>query len=151
PMLAGRVAANGPYGWHAQNKDLAERLKEGFSLHRWSSIYRKGVGEELARIQYLRAFVRGGLVPPPRQSRELTAEEKRGEEIFRSDGARCSKCHVPDTGYTDRTAYPLSPKLAQRPGFDDEAKAEFKTPSLYFVGGTAPYFHDGRYTTLEQL
>jgi hypothetical protein len=25
------------------------------------------------------------------------------------------------------------------------------TPSLRFMGGTAPYFHDGRYRTLEEL
>lgn len=151
PMLAGRVASNGPYGWHAQNADLVARLKEGFGLHRWSGVYRKGEGEQLARIQYLRAFLRSGLVPPPEETRELTAEEKRGQEIFRSEGARCSRCHVPETGYTDRIAYPFSPRLPPLEGFDDEAKAEFKTPSLRFVAGTPPYFHDGRYLTLEQL
>ena len=27
----------------------------------------------------------------------------------------------------------------------------FDTPSLRFIRGTAPYFHDGRYPTLEAL
>ena len=27
----------------------------------------------------------------------------------------------------------------------------FDTPTLEFVAGTAPYFHDGRYPTLHQL
>jgi cytochrome c peroxidase len=27
----------------------------------------------------------------------------------------------------------------------------FDTPSLRFVGGTAPYFHDGRYASLRAL
>ena len=27
----------------------------------------------------------------------------------------------------------------------------FDTPSLRFIGGTAPYFHDGRYKTLDDL
>ncbi|MEZ4298549.1 MAG: di-heme oxidoredictase family protein [Polyangiaceae bacterium] len=36
-------------------------------------------------------------------------------------------------------------------GFDDEEKQEFKTPSLRFVVGRAPYFHDGRASTLEKL
>ena len=27
----------------------------------------------------------------------------------------------------------------------------FATPSLRFVGGTGPYFHDGRYSTLRAL
>src|SRR6201999_2321186 len=83
PMLAGRVASNGPYGWHAQNADLVARLKEGFTLHRWTSVYRKGEGEQLARIQYLRAFLRNALVTPPEDKREMSAEEKRGQEIFK--------------------------------------------------------------------
>jgi cytochrome c peroxidase len=29
--------------------------------------------------------------------------------------------------------------------------AGLDTPSLRFVAGTAPYFHDGRYKTLEEL
>ena len=32
-----------------------------------------------------------------------------------------------------------------------ESSLSFDTPSLRFVGGTAPYFHDGRYPTLEAL
>jgi DNA-binding beta-propeller fold protein YncE len=152
PMLAGRIGSDGPYGWHAHNKDLVARLKEGFGLHRWSSVYRKGEGEQLARIQYLRAFVRGvGLVNPPKEKRELTVEEKRGQAIFVSEGARCGKCHVPESDYTDRMAYPFSPKLPPPAGFEEDPKAEYKTPSLRFVGGTAPYFHDGRFSTLEAL
>jgi DNA-binding beta-propeller fold protein YncE len=151
PMLAGRAGFKGPYGWHAQNADLVERLKEGFGLHRWASAYKKGTGEVLARIHYLRAYVQNGLVPPPRPQRELTEGEKRGKEIFNSEAARCAKCHVPEPEYTDRMAYPLNPRLAPPPGFEEDPKSEFKTPSLRFVGGTPPYFHDGRFSTLEQL
>jgi cytochrome c peroxidase len=32
-----------------------------------------------------------------------------------------------------------------------EARGGFDTPALRFVSGTAPYFHDGRYATLEEL
>ena len=151
PMLAGRIGTDGPYGWHAQNKDLVARLKEGFGLHRWSSVYRKGEGEQLARIQYLRAYARSGLVNPPREKRELTEEESRGQALFTSPKTECAKCHVPDPEYTDRMAYSLAPRLAPLPGFEEDPKAEFKTPSLRFVGGTAPYFHDGRFSTLEAL
>ena len=151
PMLAGRIGNDGPYGWHAQNKDLVARLKEGFGLHRWSSVYRKGEGEQLARIQYLRAYARTGLVNPPKEKRDLTEEEKRGQAIFLSESAMCAKCHVPDPEYTDRMAYPLPPRLPPPPGFEEDPRAEFKTPSLRFVGGTSPYLHDGRYSTLEGL
>ena len=67
-----------------------------------------------------------------------------------SDKARCSKCHVPETNYTDRTPYPF-PKLPQVSGFEEESALEFKTPSLRYVAGRAPYFHDGRASTLEKL
>jgi cytochrome c peroxidase len=33
--------------------------------------------------------------------------------------------------------------------FDTTKK--FQVPSLKYVGGSAPYFHDGRYKTLEEL
>ena len=151
PMLAGRVASPGPYGWHAQNRDLVARLEEGFGLHRWNSIYPNGEGEQLARIQYLRAFLQHGLVTPPREEREMSADEKKGKEIFMSERARCAKCHTPETDYTDRIAYPFTPKAAAPPGFEDDPKSEYRTPSLRFVGGTPPYFHDGRYGSLEEL
>ncbi|HMR79472.1 MAG TPA: c-type cytochrome, partial [Polyangiaceae bacterium] len=32
-----------------------------------------------------------------------------------------------------------------------DAQDRFDTPSLRFIAGTAPYFHDGRYSTLEEL
>src|SRR5205814_1109037 len=95
-------------------------------------------------------FLRRGLAPPPREQRPLTPEEQRGREISLSDEARCARCHVPDTRYTDGTAYPL-PKLAVRPGFDDEPKPEFKTPSLAHLGERAPYFHDGSASSLDDL
>ena len=83
--------------------------------------------------------------------RDLTAEERRGQEIFGSAEARCSRCHAPETDYTDRIAYPLTPRAPPPAGFEQDPRAELRTPSLRFVGGTPPYFHDGRAATLEQL
>jgi cytochrome c peroxidase len=150
PMLAGRVMAAGPYGWHGESPDLPARLVAGFGLHRWGGIPKHEPQNLDARALRLAAFLRRGLAPPPREHRELDAIEQRGREVFTSEVARCSKCHVPETEYTDRLAYPLA-KLPTRAGFDEEAKAEFKTPSLGFVAGHPPYFHDGSSETLEQL
>jgi DNA-binding beta-propeller fold protein YncE/mono/diheme cytochrome c family protein len=150
PMLAGRVDSPGPYGWHAQNVDLVARLREGFTLHRWGHLDTTEEAWVRVRAQYLRAFLREGLVPPARDAHAPTPQEQRGEAIFTSEEARCSKCHVPQPEYTDRMAYPFA-KQPALPGFEDEDKLEFKTPSLRFVGGTAPYFHDGREPTLEAL
>ncbi|MBK9259379.1 MAG: hypothetical protein IPM54_06030 [Polyangiaceae bacterium] len=149
PMLAGRVSAKGPYGWHGESEDLTARIVGGFGLHRW----RLGEGTKenrLARAGHLVKFLREGLVPPETIKRELTEEEKKGKEIFESEKAQCAKCHVPATGFTDRIPMPVGepPKL---PGFVKEENMAFKTPSLLWVRGTAPYFHDGRYESLQAL
>src|SRR5690606_6684744 len=100
---------------------------------------------------HLQAFLRRGLVPPALEAREPTAEEARGKAIFESKEAGCAGCHRPETEHTDRVAYPLR-ALPTRPGFDPEPQdAENRTPSLRFVGGTEPYFHDGSARTLEAV
>ncbi len=35
PMIAGRVRAEGPYGWHGESPTLPDREVAGFALHRW--------------------------------------------------------------------------------------------------------------------
>jgi cytochrome c peroxidase len=150
PMLAGRVAAAGPYGWHAESPDLPARLSAGFGLHRWGGLPKHEKANLDARATHLSVFLRKGLVPPAALARELDANEQRGRELFESEAVGCSKCHTPATEYTDRVAYPL-PKLPVRPGFDEEAAVAFKTPSLRWLAGRAPYLHDGRATSLEWL
>jgi YVTN family beta-propeller protein len=151
PMLAGRARANGPYGWHGNNKDLVERLFAGFGLHRgeWQGSD-SDRGTDLAKIDYLMDFIRSGLLPPPTLSRPLSALEERGKTLFEDTRVGCAICHVPATEFTDRVATPLR-VLKARPGFDPEADAAFKTPSLWFVAGTPPYLHDGSAATLEEL
>lgn len=152
PMLAGRVFAEGPYGWHAESPTLASRLKGGFDLHRWSTAWTPHEsGDIQARAMALRAFLRRGLVPPPRPARSLTASEERGKAIFESGRTGCATCHDPGMGYSDREAYELYSSLPPRPGFAEDPEKKYKTPSLFYVGGTAPYLHDGRFSTLRAL
>jgi len=152
PMIAGRVDAAGPYGWHGESPDLAKRIEAGFLLHRWRTPPIEGSTPEgfVARAGHLAKFIRTGLVAPKKPARPLTEEEQRGKTIFESPTAQCSRCHVPGTGFTDRTSAPFSqPPL--KTGFAKEENTAFKTPSLLNVVGTAPYFHDGRFATLEEL
>jgi cytochrome c peroxidase len=150
PMLAGRVSAQGPYGWHAQDKDLFYRLRAGVDLHRWQGNAGSLSYDYRPKLNALIAFLRTGLVPPPREKRELTATEAQGKALFESPDTRCASCHVPATEYTDRTAYPLAELMPLR-GFKQDPSRNFKTPSLLSIGGTAPYFHDGSVATLEQV
>ncbi len=150
PMLAGRVGASGPYGWHAESPDLAARLRAGFALHRWGGMPPHQTANLDARAARLAPFLRKGLVPPAVPRRELDARELRGRELFSSEAVGCAKCHAPESEYTDRVAYPLA-KLPPPAGFDDEEARAFKTPSLRFLSGRAPYLHDGRATSLDWL
>lgn len=154
PMLAGRVRAKGPYGWHGEAADLTERLERAFRLHRepWFGYwdppeYRYG---RRVKVDTLADYLQSGLLPPPTLERPLTGVEERGKAIFESAQAQCSKCHAPETEYTDRASYPLR-SLPLLKGFDRETNNGFKTPSLYFVGRTPPYFHDGSQATLADL
>jgi DNA-binding beta-propeller fold protein YncE len=149
PMLAGRVRAQGPYGWHAENADLPARIIAGFALHRWKE--QEGDGLTIrGRALHLTNYLRKGLVPPPRPAPAATEAELRGKALFESEAVGCAGCHLPKEDLTNRTAVPMR-RLPTRAGFSEEARAEWKTPSLFFVGGTAPYFHDGRFESLESL
>lgn len=149
PMIAGRVKAAGSYGWHAESADLVARIKGGFGLHRWWEHLSDGKSMRM-RAEPLAAFLREGLVPPPRRERELSSEEARGREIFNSPATQCATCHVPATEYTDRMAIPLRQKKPPK-GFAEDPNPAFKTPSLLYVAGTPPYYHDGSAATLEEL
>ena len=76
--------------------------------------------------------------------------ELRGKEIFESAQAQCAKCHVPGSDFTDRAVLPLK-ALPPPEGFAEEKNGAYKTPSLLFIGGTEPYFHDGSQPTLAAL
>jgi cytochrome c peroxidase len=147
PMIAGRVKAAGPYGWHGESADLAGRIIGGFHLHRWNGELDEDHLKGLAG--YIAAFVRSGLVPPPVEERALTAEEERGKAIFESPKSECRKCHV-GAEMTDRIPSALS-VLPTTMGFEKDPNPAFKTPSLLGVGGSAPYMHDGRFESLESL
>jgi Di-haem cytochrome c peroxidase len=151
PMLAGRVDAAGPYGWLAESATLEARIREGFALHRWSpsSEPRDAAVARRRRAEPLAAFLREGLVRPPRAA-AIEAAAARGREVFTSATTQCARCHDPDHGYTNG----LTAALPARPnaiGFAADPKPIFRVPSLFYVGTTAPYFHDGAASTLEEL
>lgn len=150
PMLAGNVGAAGPYGWHGESPTLPARLVAGFGLHRWGGQPAHEPVNAEARALRLVTFLRQGLVTPPPIRRALTETEKRGQVLFNSAEVGCATCHAPDSDYTGRAVFTL-PKIPTRPGYDDEENGAFKTPSLRFVGGRAPYLHDGRAPSLEWI
>jgi cytochrome c peroxidase len=149
PMLAGRVKAEGPYGWHGDSATLADRIKEGFRIHRSSLFGSDGVTASMRAVPLAR-YLREGLVPPPHPQRSLTEQEARGEQVFLSEKTKCSICHPPAREYTDRSLIPMV-GFRTRPLFTEDANIVYKTPSLRYVSGTEPYYHDGSARTLDEL
>ncbi len=166
PTLAGRITKMGPYGWHAQNPTLVDRILEGFSIHRgigpltdgkravpWWFHDPAGVAPRVdpKRLAIaLEAFVRSSaFTPPPHDGMPLTAEETRGKGLFEQPERGCVGCHAGDFD-TDLALHVL-PAPSILAGFVADSDERYRTPSLRFVGGTAPYFHDGRAPTLEAL
>jgi len=155
PMLAGRLAAHGPYGWKGESPNLKHRVIVGFGIHRWlgGGPLSYSADKTLPRAEALIAFARNGLVPPPRVTREKTDVEKRGEVLFNDANVGCATCHLPKTEYTNRALVGLGEWAFEKARFDTELKDDwkFKTPSLLYLAGSAPYYHDGSAATLEEL
>ena len=74
---------------------------------------------------------------------ELTAAAQRGKRLF-DDKANCAGCH-PLPYFTDKKMHNIGVLSHNEPD------GRYDTPSLLEVHRTAPYLHDGRAMTLEQV
>jgi mono/diheme cytochrome c family protein len=131
PTLAGRLSETAPYGWTGKSETVRAHMKE--TLARLG-----GTGLDDASTYALLAYC-ARMAPPPSSRAIDTARLRRGRAIFDSYETGCSGCHDPARRFTDGARY------------DVGTNGSFETPSLVGVGRTAPYFHDGRFATLEDL
>jgi DNA-binding beta-propeller fold protein YncE len=139
PTLVGRLD-HGPFGWSGRHARLEDNMRE--------TMTRLGAGGMPdAQVKQLAAFLRRGLLVPkrPAPTGAQAALAERGRHLFESTSVGCSGCHVLDREGSDRKRHEVGSAAL---GDVEEA---FRTPPLVFVGETAPYFHDGRYATLEAL
>ncbi|NBY66033.1 MAG: cytochrome C peroxidase, partial [Verrucomicrobia bacterium] len=95
---------------------------------------------------------------------QLTPEEQKGYELFMTEfeprmgqrGADCFHCHggalFTDSQFHNNglDASPADPGLRRVTGRESDA-GKFSTPTLRNVAQTAPYMHDGRFKTLEEV
>lgn len=93
---------------------------------------------------------------PRRPFPNFSNSENRGKQLFFSPQTNCSQCHATAAFIGDR---------ARNNGLDavltdlgvggvtgrNNDMGEFKVPSLRNIEMTAPFMHDGRFTTLEQV
>ncbi len=138
PMLAGRLADTEPYGWLGAAPDLMSHLKQTLS--------RLG-GKKLPNDDQkaLATYVAWMKPPTVAKTQTISALVIDGKRIFESSEAACGTCHGHEGQVPDGQRHNvLSWAEGDRTGVLD-------TPSLRFIGGTAPYFHDGRYISLRAL
>lgn len=109
-------------------------------------------------VSYVAALPRPIEVLP--EDPDKRAAAMRGKTAFAEAG--CADCHTPNLGgvegvYSDFRLYDLEDrkntsytivKLPAEPPSDHPKAGEWKTPPLWGVADSAPYFHDGASTTL---
>jgi DNA-binding beta-propeller fold protein YncE len=76
---------------------------------------------------------------------QLSESARRGKALFFSERVGCATCH-PEPLYTDLKMHDVESR-----GQYDRNRPDFDTPTLIECWRTAPYLHDGRYTTMRQL
>jgi CxxC motif-containing protein (DUF1111 family) len=173
--IAGRVheledGRLGRFGWKASVPSLREFVRDALTAELGMTVpdevgFDFGMAEDQdgiadpetdrATIDAMTGFL-ALLAPPPRRRVDRETED-RGEEVFVSVG--CAQCHVPVLqtadgidvhAYTDLLLHDVA--APDSPGIEDgdAGIGDFRTPPLWGIGRTAPYFHDGRAETLEE-
>jgi len=79
----------------------------------------------------------------------LSEPARRGMELFFSERLSCSKCHAGFT-FSGPVAWEGGPKI-ETTFHDNGLGGRFRAPTLRNVAVTAPYMHDGRFATLEEV
>ncbi len=136
PMLAGRLAGAAPYGWTGSSRDIATHLTKTFARLGGTGVVGPDKDALIAYVQSMAA---------PKAAKVDATISTRGKAIFESEKAACSSCHG------DAGELPDGERHNVRSWAQGDVTGSFDTPSLRGVGGSAPYFHDGRYRTLHQL
>lgn len=86
----------------------------------------------------------------------FTASENRGKQLFFSPQTNCAQCHrsaafVGDGARNNGLDLELTDLGVGGVTNRNNDLGEFKAPSLNNIAFTAPYMHDGRFATLEQV
>jgi len=140
PMLAGRLRQTGPFGWNGSSDSVQDHLHQTFQRLR-------GSGLQTHELAALDAYIHTMRTPSVRPAAAGPEAQRvaRGKELFESSETACASCHSADKAFIDGAKHDIGSKATA------DRDANFDTPTLRFVGGTGPYFHDGRYGTLREM
>ena len=147
------VAGTEPFKWNGKNPTLQFQDGPRFArvLMRTDPIPTPQLDELATFLLHLPPT---RTIPWSRVGKPLTPAEENGRKLFfatqRSDSTpipvalQCQTCHRPPL-FTDRLLRSIGTKAAR------DASDKFDTPHLVGIGASAPYLHDGRAKTLEEL
>ena len=147
------ISKTAPYKWSGTN--LTVYKQDGM---RFSTFLTRTESFSYKDLDALTAYIMTGITNPPNllynQSGELTEAQLKGKKIFERTkdntgneipvANRCITCHTPPY-YTNRKLTYVE-TLAKS---DDSIL--FDTPHLNDIYSSAPYLHDGRAATLEEI
>jgi len=137
PALAGRLVGTAPYSWVGDQRTLRDYVRHTVQRFQGTGLAEE---DESALLAYLASL------PGPRFVTRDAERAARGRALFASEGVGCAGCHTPGKGeFTDALPHDIGSRAY------DETLGAFDTPSLRYIGGTAPYFHDGRYASLREV
>jgi hypothetical protein len=137
-LLAGRVGRDAPFGWLGKHGSLDEHITITMKNL-------KGTGLDADERHALVTWLRAMPAPPRARLASAGALEEHGRELFNSSALQCASCHAEKTDFSDREAHDVASATRA------DVSRQFLAPSLRFVGGSGPYFHDGRYASLGEL
>ena len=147
------VAGTAPFKWNGKNPTL--QFQDG---PRFARVLMRTDPIPSAQLDELATFLEHlpptRTIPWSRVGQPLTPAEERGRKLFyatqQTDGTpiplalQCQTCHRPPL-FTDRLLRSVGTQEARDP------KGLFDTPHLIGIGSSAPYLHDGRAKTLEEI
>lgn len=139
-MLAGRQNSTAPYGWAGKHDNLPDYVAETFRRLGGSGLQ----GHDLDMLLTYVQGVAGPAAQPASFDAGRDALVAHGKELFEQEQQGCAGCHLGGRG-VDRTLHDVGSSATA------DYLHKYDTPSLRFIKGTAPYFHDGRYATLEDM
>ena len=147
------AAYTDPSEINADTSEVVRRLQQSAT---YPELFKKAFGTdeisfilvEKAIAQYVRSlvFANSKFDRYLRGEEQLSQDELNGYLLFTTEtGADCFHCHGGGANalFTTHQSY--------NNGLDTENHGEFKAPTLRNIALTAPYMHDGRFRTLDEV